>query len=248
MTKFVVQADWESAPHLSPDARAQLIGSYPPHERDARTRGIPQLGSGAIYPVAESEFAIDPVELPIYWPRAYALDVGWNRTAALWGCHDPESDTTYFYSEYYRGQAEPAIHAAAIRARGQWMNGVVDPAARGRTQTDGANLLALYTDLGLRLSAADNSVEAGLYDVWQRLSTGRIKVFKSLTNVFAEYRMYRRDDKGRPVKDGDHLMDCLRYFIRSGREVASVSPDAYARPIVARVEKPYDPFQDMLRN
>jgi hypothetical protein len=208
LSKYVVQAEWADAPHLSKEAQEQLIGSYPPHERDARTRGIPQLGSGAIYPVPESDFVIDPIEMPPYWPRSYAMDVGWNRTAALWQAHDTESDTVYLYSEYYRSQAEPPVHAQAIRSRGEWMNGVIDPAARGRAQADGKQLLALYVDLGLRLSLADNAVEAGLYDVWQRLSSGRIKVFRTLTNFLAEYRMYRRNEKGQVVKENDHLMDC----------------------------------------
>lgn len=246
MTKYVVQATWEETPHLSPEAREQLIGSYPAHERDARTRGVPQLGSGAIYPVPESDFVIDPIVFPVYWPRAYAMDVGWNRTAALWGCVDPESDIVYFYSEHYRGQAEPAVHAAAIKARGDWMNGVIDPAARGRGQTDGQQLFSLYVDLGLRISAADNSVEAGIYDFWTRLSSGRIKVFKTLTNLLAEYRMYRRDEKGRVVKENDHLMDCGRYFVRSGLGVATVSPTAYVGKRAAP-DRPYDPFAEYMR-
>lgn len=248
MSKYVVQAGWEGTPHLSPEAQAQLIGSYPPHERDARTKGIPQLGSGAIYPVAEDEIAIEPFQFPVYWPRAYAVDVGWNRTAALWGCHDTESDVVYLYSEHYRGQAEPAIHAAAIKARGDWMHGVIDPASRGRTQNDGTQLLSLYVDLGLHLGLADNAVEAGIYDVWQRLSTGRLKVFKTLVNFLAEYRMYRRDEKGKVVKENDHLMDTCRYLVRSGLQVASVAPIAYTKPMGApKEEAPYDPYAEFYR-
>ncbi|HXA85751.1 MAG TPA: terminase family protein [Candidatus Dormibacteraeota bacterium] len=246
MTKFVVQAGWEDAPHLSKEARDQLIGSYPSHERDARTRGIPQLGSGAIYPIPESEFVIDPIVFPEYWPRSYAMDVGWNRTAALWMAYDPESDTAYLYSEHYRGQAEPAIHAAAVRSRGEWMNGVIDPAARGRTQTDGTQLLSLYVDLGLRLTPADNAVEAGIFDVWQRFSTGRIKVFKTLVNFLAEYRMYRRNEKGAVVKENDHLMDCIRYLIRTGISVAICNPAAY-RPAKIRAEPPFDPYSEFYK-
>lgn len=246
MTKYVVQATWEETPHLSREARNQLIGSYPAHERDARTRGVPQLGSGAIYPVPESEFVIDPVIFPVYWPRAYAMDVGWNRTAALWGCYDPESDIIYFYSEHYRSQAEPAVHAASIRARGDWMNGVIDPAARGRAQADGQQLFALYVDLGLKISLADNAVEAGIYDVWTRLSSGRIKVFKTLTNFLAEYRMYRRNEKGQVVKENDHLMDCGRYFVRTGVGVATVSPTAYVGKRTPQ-ESPYNPYAEYQR-
>lgn len=224
MSKYVVQAGWDDAAHLSPEAKKALIDSFPPHERDARTKGIPQLGSGAIYPVPESEIVVDPFEWPYYWKQVFALDVGWNRTAAVWAVHDSEHDTTYLTSEHYRGQAEPAVHAQAIKARGDWIPGVVDPAARGRSQHDGHDLMQMYLTLGLNLTAADNSVEAGIYEVWTRLSTGRLRVFKTLANWLSEYRIYRRNEKGQIVKENDHLMDATRYLVMSGIAVAAFKP------------------------
>ena len=224
MSRYVVMATWDDAPHLTEAQKKELWESIPPYQRDARSKGIPQLGSGAIYPVPESEIVVDDFELPVYWPRVYALDVGWNRTAALWGAWDRESDYVYLYSEHYRGQAEPPIHAAAIRARGSWIPGVIDPAARGRGQKDGEQLFQDYRDLGLDLSMANNAVEAGIYQVWTRLSTGRLKVFKSCINWLAEFRLYRRDEKGKIVKEFDHLMDDTRYLIVSGIERAITEP------------------------
>ncbi len=226
MTKLVVGATWDDVPHLTPEQKTELWSAIPPYQRDARSKGIPQLGSGAIYPVPESDILVDPFPLPPYWPRGYGLDVGWNRTAGIWGAHDAETETVYLYSEHYRGQAEPSVHAEAVRARGDWMQGVIDPAARGRGQKDGQKLLQNYIDLGLHLTPADNAVEAGLYDVWQRLSSGKLKVFKTLQNWLTEYRLYRRDEKGQIVKVNDHLMDATRYFIVSGLMRASVAPDA----------------------
>src|SRR5207249_3837328 len=75
------------------------------------------------------------------------------------------------------------------------------------------------------LIAADNAVEAGLYAAWSRLSTGRLKVFKNvLPNWLAEYRIYRRDEKGKVVKENDHLMDATRYLIMSGLAIAQQRP------------------------
>ena len=222
--RFLVMASWDDAPHLSKAVKDALWAALPPHQRDARSKGIPQLGSGAIFPVPESEITCEPFELPEHWPRVYAMDVGWNRTAVIWLAIDRESQTVYAYSEHYRGQAEPSVHAEAIRARGEWIPGVCDPAARGRSQKDGEQLLQQYTDLGLNLTPADNAVEAGIYAVWQRLSGGRLKVFKTLQNWLAEYRVYRRDDKGRVVKSSDHLQDATRYGILSGLDIACVKP------------------------
>lgn len=219
-----MQITWDDVPHLTAEQKAKLWAAIPPYQRDARTKGVPQLGSGAIYPVPESDIICDPFEIPKHWKRAYGLDVGWNRTAGIWGAWDQENDIVYLYSEYYRGQAEPSIHASAIKSRGPWIPGVVDPASRGRSQADGVQLLQTYTDLGLNLTPAVNAVEAGIYAVWERLSTGRLRVFKTLQAWLAEYRIYRRDDKGRIVKANDHAMDASRYLVVSGLDLAITEP------------------------
>lgn len=251
MTKSVIMATWDDVPHLTEKQKTDLLESIPIYQRDARTRGIPQLGAGAIYPVPESDVIIPPFEIPHFWPRAYALDVGWNRTAGLWAAIDRETDTVYLYHEYYRAHAEPSVHAAAIRARGDWMLGVIDPAARGRGQRDGRQLMQDYLDLGLILVAADNAVESGLLDIWQRLSTGRLKVFNTLPNWATEYRLYRRDEKGHVVKMMDHLMDAMRYLINSGLQIASCAPDFLVKAGLlnpqqkAEARGDYNPYEDM---
>lgn len=223
-SKCVVMAGWDDVPHLSESVKAELLAAIPPFQRDARSKGIPQLGAGAIFPVPESDFVVADFPIPDHWAKAYALDVGWNRTASPFSAWDRESDIVYIYSEHYRGQAEPAIHAEAIKARGEWIPGVIDPASRGRSQQDGQQLMQKYVDLGLDLDTAINAVEAGIYEVWSRLSTGRLKVFRSCTNWLQEFRLYRRDEKGRIVKQNDHLMDATRYLITSGLSRAKVKP------------------------
>jgi hypothetical protein len=225
MSKFCVMATWSDVPHLSEQAKKELWESIPPYQRDARTKGIPQLGSGAIYPVSESEVLVEPFDIPIWWPRCYALDVGWNRTAAVWGAWERETGIAYIYSEYYKGEAEPATHVHAIKSRGDWIPGVIDPTAKGRSSRDGEQLLYVYQQMGLSLMPANNAVEAGIYDVWLRMTTGRLKVFKTCLNWLDEFRLYRRDESGKVVKESDHLMDCTRYLIVSGLDVATAYPD-----------------------
>jgi hypothetical protein len=224
MSKFVVMATWDDAPHLDEQAKKELWRSIPPFQRDARSKGIPQLGAGAIYPVPESDLVVEPFAIPDHWPRGYGMDVGWNATAAVWGTLDRETDTLYLYHAYKRAQAEPDTHASAIKQPGAWIPGVIDPASRGRSQKDGSQLVQMYKDLGLDLAFAQNAVEAGIYEVWQRMITGRLKVFRALTDWFTEFRIYRRDEKGRVVKEHDHLMDAMRYLVLSGIARMKVKP------------------------
>lgn len=215
MTRAVIRCGWDDVPHLTDDMIEEMTKGMMPHLKDARMKGIPTLGSGAIYPVAEEDVTFDPslLKLDDAWPRCYALDVGWKKNAAVWGAHDSDSDVIYLYDEYYRGYAEPAIHASAIKARGEWMSGIIDSAAGGASQVDGRNLFDLYTKEGLNICNANKAVDAGLLTVYQRLSTGRLKISKNLVNLLSEFRIYRRDDKGRVVKENDHLMDAMRYLI-----------------------------------
>lgn len=222
--KCVVMATWDDVPHLSDKDKADMLAAMPPHMRDARTKGIPALGAGAIYPISEDDITVPDFVVPGHWPRVYALDVGWNNTAAIWGAWDREADIVYLIAEYKRGQCEPAIHAQAVKSRGDWIPGVVDPASAGANQKDGTKLMDVYRGLGLNIQPADNTVEAGILAVWERMSSGRLKAFKSLQAWLAEFRLYRRDEKGRVVKDNDHLMDGMRYLVMSGLQVAKTKP------------------------
>lgn len=225
-SRFVVMATWDDVPHLDERTKEMLFASYMPHQRDARTKGIPALGSGAIYPVPESDIVVPDFSIPDHFCRAYGMDVGWNRTASIWGAIDRDTGSIFLHSEHYRAEAEPVVHAEAIKSRGDWIPGAIDPASRGRSQKDGDQLIELYKGFGLDLTPADNAVEAGIYDVWSLMSAGKLKVFASCSNWISEYRIYRRDDKGKIVKKNDHLMDCTRYFVRTGRNIAVTKPVA----------------------
>jgi len=223
-SRYLVTAGWDDVPHLDDETKRELLEGTQPHLRDARSKGIPSIGAGAIYPLPLTDLTIKPFEIPTHWKRAYALDVGWRRTAALWGAWDPTDGVCYAYSEHYMAEKTPVEHVAAIKLRGEWINGVIDPASQGRSQADGRALFDTYSDMGLKLSAADNSVDAGIHKVWTALSLGRIRFFTTLANLQEEFSLYRRDEKGRIVKSNDHLMDCLRYLYMSGKAAASTIP------------------------
>lgn len=221
--KAIVQAGWDDAPWLTEDDKAKILDSSEPHLRETRRTGVPSMGSGAVYPITLDSLVVDPFEIPSHFRKLYAMDVGWNRTAALWGALDPNSDMLYLFDEHYVGEQPPAVHASGIRSRGEWIPGVIDPASKGRSQGDGSQLLQTYKDLGLKLQKADNDVEGGIQQVWQRISSGKLKVFSSMHNLAKEYVLYRRDEKGRVMKENDHLMDCMRYLVAELNRAKSIN-------------------------
>lgn len=210
--KFVQTITWDDVPHLSKEIKAKMLAATPLQLRDARSKGIPTVGEGLIYPVDPQNITVDDFPIPVHWKRLYGMDVGWNNTAACWGALDADNDIMYIYSEHKQGQAEPVIHAKAIKARGEWIHGEIDPAARGRSQVDGESLYMLYRKEGLLLQPANNAVEAGIFEIWERFTSGRLKIFKSCTGLLRELSLYHRDEKGRIVKTNDHILDSLRYL------------------------------------
>lgn len=211
VAKCIITAGWDDAPWLTEEAKERMLDDTPMHLRAARSLGEPAMGSGNVYPISLESILVTPFEIPDYYERLYALDVGWNKTACVWAARNPDTGVTYLYDEHYVGQAEPSIHAQSIHARGKWMEGVIDPAARGRSQVDGRKLMEVYKDLGLQVWPAKNEVEGGLQLVYQALSSGKLKVFTTLVNWQREYTLYRRDLNGKIIKENDHLMDCTRY-------------------------------------
>lgn len=227
--KFAVQVGWNEVPHMDESQKKALLDSYKPWERAARSRGIPSAGAGAIYPFAEEDVTCKPFEIPAWWPRCYGLDVGWNRTAAIWIAQDPDSKCLYAYSEYYVGELHPAIHASNLKTRGEWVPGAIDPASSGKSQIDGKQLIDLYTQEGLILEYADNALEAGLLNVRRRLESGQLKIFSTLKNTLMEMFLYSRDETGKVIVNSkdkkDHLMDALRYAIHTGLDLMCTEPD-----------------------
>lgn len=224
--KHYVQAGWRDVPHLSDADKAALIATTPSYQIKARTEGEPVLGAGAIYPINEEAVTVPTRVVPDTWRRVYGMDVGWNRTAVVWAAQDPGSGALELYDLHYMGQGEPASHAAAVKARGEWIQGVIDPASIASSQKDGSRLIDVYRspELGLRLQFAENAVEAGITAMWNLLISGRLRVQAHLAAWFQEFRKYHRDEKGKIVKANDHLMDATRYLVVSGEPYLRVKP------------------------
>lgn len=202
-------------PHITKEKLELLENQYHPHVREARLLGKPNIGSGAIYPDDPKTYTVQYMEIPKNWKRCFALDVGWNWTAAVWLAIDPQTGIRYIYDSYKQGETEPVGHAKIMRDHGIWIPGAIDPAANGRGQSGSEALMQQYRDLGLELTNAVNEVQAGLNEVWMGIRSGYIKVMNCPNNqpLFSEMANYRRDEKGRIIKENDHLVDALRYAI-----------------------------------
>jgi len=215
-SRATITIGWDDVPWLDEKTKREILASTPPHLRATVSRGVPTIGSGAVYPIPVENIVCDSFPIPDYYKKMYGMDVGGLNTAAVFGALDPDSDILYVYSEYLAGGI-PEIHAASIKRVAQdWMNGAIDPSSQQGNQFDMEKLIREYRRLGLRVRPANNKVGDGIDRVWSRLELGKLKFFSNVTpKLQNEYLIYRRDEKGRIVKEHDHLLDALRYMVGS---------------------------------
>lgn len=228
MSRYVLNMTWNDAVHLSEADKAELLASYSPHERDARSKGIPSLGAGALFPIPEDDYVINAdFIIPDKWPRVCGLDVGWEKTACVWGAYEAKADCWYIDSEYYRGHAEPSVHADAIKARGSWIPCLIDCHSNSRGQSGTLEMSVLYANLGIDVQLAQNhakTLEPSILDMYQRLSSGRLKIMKHCQNLIAEIRIARRDANGKIVDKHNHAIDATRFILMSGTQIMEKPP------------------------
>ena len=213
--------------HITAEMRDRIVASYPPHEKDARTKGVPSLGEGAVYPIEEHRITADIINLHPAWRRIAGIDFGFtDPTAVVWLAHDTETDIVYLYDCYMVDKELPVVHASAIKARGQWIP-VAWPFDGSKTDPgSGKQVMKQYKKEGVRMlydyakhdptevgaGKSIRSVEVGINNIFDRMRTGRFKVAAHLTDWFDEFRLYHRK-KGKIVDLRDHLMDATRYAV-----------------------------------
>lgn len=241
MSKYIVQAGWSHAPHLTEEEIKFMKESTPPHLLESRMEGKVSLGSGSIFPIPEKDIVVhDHVDIRPEWRRCYGLDVGNKCTAAVWLAYDTEADVIWVYDCYKSGPKDIEVHAANINRRNiqqpkMVIPGAIDPHAGDSSQVDGRKLLKEYRNLGLKVVPADNSVEAGITRMWTLLNSQRMKIIwnSNTAQLIKEYNKYRRNEHGKIVKIDDHAMDAWRYAVMTGLKIAK-APATFYNPHASR--------------
>lgn len=226
--QYLQNATWDDAPHLTKDARETILAGLPEHERKMRSLGIPSMGSGLIYPISEESVSVESITIPSHWPRISGIDFGYEHNFAwVRAAWDREADIIYITDCYRKNHVTPDVHVQAIQQRGGRSNPTAWP-QDGLAAEKGTGLaLKLQYSGGLYLlpepfknpadpvtGKANNSVEAGIMAILERMQTGRLKIFSHLEDVFEELRMYHRKE-GKIVKSCDDIMDAFRYCVQS---------------------------------
>lgn len=226
-SRHVTSMTIDDALHYTPEARAAIIASYPPHEREARARGVPTMGSGRVFPIEEELVKCDPFEIPAHWPQIAGIDFGWDHpSAACRLAWDRDADILYVTACHRGRQQTPLIFAGSVKPWGAWLPWAWPHDGLQHDKGSGEQLAHQYKAQGMamlpqRATFEDGSfgVEAGIADMLDRMQTGRLRVFSHLNDWFEEFRLYHRKD-GLIVKLNDDLMSATRYAVMMKRFAA----------------------------
>lgn len=224
----------DDAEHISPAQRQIIINSYPAHEREARLKGTPMLGSGRIFPVPEEQIKCDRFEIPSWFKVLGGIDFGWDHpTAAIKLAYNPDEDVIYVTHAHRQKEATPIIHANQIKPWGKSLRFAWPHDGLQHDKGSGVQLAEQYRDAGLLMledkatfEDGTNGVEAGVTEMLERMETGRWKVFSHLSEWFEEFRLYHRKD-GKIIKEYDDLLCASRYAMMMLRYAKGVVEKAY---------------------
>lgn len=219
--RAVVTMTIHDAGHISEEDRKRIIARYPEHEREARAMGVPILGSGVIFPIADSRILIPPFRIPDHWPGINGIDFGWDHpTAAAQLRWDRDNDIVYLVREHRLSQATPKTHVATVGDERSWGDYPWAYPHDGEVADKGTGiaLARQYKSAGLKMLGehatnpdGTNSVEAAVLDMLERMNDGRWRVFDGVCPLWMEEkRLYHRDD-GKIVKEYDDLISASRY-------------------------------------
>jgi hypothetical protein len=248
-------ATWDDAPHLSKDDKDRLAASYRDHEREARTKGVPMMGEGAVFPVSDEKIKIDPIQVPGHWARIKGCDFGIDHPAAgveiAW---DRDQDVIYVIDCYRKKDEFAAYHAAWFNKSNKFIPVAWPHDGMNREKQGGKTLAQHYRDHGVNMlsksarypkapgeetdKGGPQPVEPIVDEVLERMALGKFKVFSTLSEWFEEKRSYHRKD-GKIVDRRDDILKATFYAVMMKRY--AVAPDSFvgrrhgmpARPIAS---------------
>lgn len=258
------RATWDDAPHLTEEAKAQILAAIPEHERDMRSRGEPSMGSGLVFSVPDDMISVEPFDIPKTWPRGNGMDFGWDHPTALgFMALDRQTDKIYLYDTYKQRKVLPPIAAEVIKAKGRWIPTFWPRDGLQSDKGSGVSLSAQYMELGVNMhlehfrnpptpeevakgSKGNETVEPGLMEMLNRMTSDRFKVFSNQTAFFEEKRMYHRKNtngKVALVKLNEDLISGCRYGVQMRRYWKVREEPVMSSFAIGSLGAEYDAFQ-----
>lgn len=210
-------------PILSPEQIADAERLYTGVFYNRYIKGLWCVAEGLIYPMFDK--AVHVTHHPELQPGGdyyISCDYGTlNPTSAgLWYLQ-PDGHAIRLREYYYDGRKTKTPrtdeeHYAALK---QLAGDVADKVRAVIVDPSAASFIECIRRHGLfRVWQADNSVLNGIRDTSSLLQMQYLHICDNCTDIIREFPLYRWDESAtedRPIKENDHAMDDMRYFVRT---------------------------------
>ena len=139
----------------------------------------------------------------------------WAKIEGVWYCTDG-----YYYSgrTEQRNKTDDDYVNDMVAQFGQFGNDynklrtIIDPSAA-------SFITAMKRSHIFHAVPADNAVKDGIREVSVAIQRGKIKINPSLDFIKREFGGYVWNDNEEPVKENDHSLDSIRYFVKTTKVV-----------------------------
>lgn len=214
--KFLI----DDNPYLDPEYVANLKKEYTGVFYDRFILGLWVVAEGLIYPeAAEGKYNVPFDANRKYTSYIVSIDYGTLNPCSmgLWGLSD---GVWYRIKEYYhsgRDTRKQLTDEEYYKKLIELIDGlpvreiIIDPSA--------ASFIATIRKHGrYHVRKADNAVLDGIRNTAKALQNGSVRICDNCKNTIAEFSSYRWDEKSqedKPIKENDHAMDDIRYFVNT---------------------------------
>lgn len=221
-------ATWDDVSHLQEEDKARLRASYPQHQAESRTMGVPMMGEGRIFDMPENDMRVTPFEIPWHWARIKGVDFGLDHPSAFCDlAWDRDRDILYLVRTWSKANCSVEEHAAAINQFDPWVPVAWPHDGTTREKSNGVRIRDHFAAHGVHMlgksarykneTGGRQPVEPIVLEMQRRMAGGGFKVFDHQCNDFwQEYRSYHRRD-GRIHAHKDDVLKSVFYAVMMRR-------------------------------
>ena len=224
-----VTMEWADNPYLDKEEIELLTSALDKESVESRRYGKFGEEGGLVYPeFDESIHVVDPFEIPKEWYDNISIDPGLHNPLS---CHFYAVDydgNVYVIAEHYEAGKDVDHHAARIKeiadnlgwhrdAKGR-LKCIIDSAANQRTLSSLKSVSDLFYEKGILCDTSVNKdLWSGIAQVksWLKERPPAIVIFRNCVQMIREIKGYYWGSGDAPVKQDDHAMDELRYYLMS---------------------------------
>lgn len=223
--RHIYTATWDDAKHLDEKTKKAFLDEVPQHEKLTRTKGIPMMGEGAVFPISDEAILCKPFPIPDHFALICGVDFGVNHpAAAVWLAIDRDTQTTYLVNAYKKAHELPSFHASVIKKQDPdshipvvWPHDGIN-----EEKSSGENVAKSYQAEGVRMFpfsaryddkvGSTQKIEPIVQELYDEMVKGRFKVFDN-----AGGQLFLQEKRGLHRKDGkikaihDDIFAATRY-------------------------------------